>query len=270
MDSRKLFINLVSFFVATGVFIGGKLAHSADLGKDVMAVVNGKKITLSTYDSYIKQRGLPKDLDPTTQRDMVLNELINRELIYQDALQKKVDKSQNIRTLLENARQNIIAGEMLRKTTEEEIPKKTLQTEYENFIKTLNNREFKASHILLSDKKTAEDVIAELKKGGNFQKLAKEKSTGPSGPMGGDLGWFRSEQMVKPFADAVANMKKGTFSETPVNTQFGWHVILLEDSRATDTPKFEDMEDQLRMRVQNKSVESYINSLRKKAKIKTR
>lgn len=272
MDSdKKYLIHLITFFIAIGIFSGSKLVHSADLSKaekTVLFEVNGKKITRATYDAYIKRRGIPKDIDQSSQVKMVMEELINRELIVQDAVKKEVDQTPEVRTELENMRLNIVAGVMLKnasdsfKVTDQEVKK-----EYEAYVKTLKGEEFKASHILLTSKSDAEKVIKQLDKGKEFKKLAKEKSTGPSGPNGGDLGWFNPKQMVKPFSDAVAKLKKGKYTKTPVQTKFGWHVILKEDSRTTPAPKYDDIKDQIKMRLQNKGVEAYIGSLRKQAKI---
>ena len=269
MDSNKLLVHLISFFVAIGVFAGSKLAHSADKAeKTVLVEVNGKKITRATYDAYVKRRGLPKDLNEATQIKMVLDELINRELIVQDAIKKKADKSPAVRVELENMRLNIIAGEMLTKASEDyKVTEKDMKTEYQKYVQGLNNQEYKARHILLESQKDAQAVIEQLKQGAKFEELAKEKSTGPSGPMGGDLGWFNPDQMLKPFSAAVAKLKKGEFSQSPVQTDYGWHVILKEDERKTDAPKYEDLKEQIRMRLQNKGVENYIGKLRADAKI---
>lgn len=270
MDSNnKYLIHLISFFIAIGIFCGSKLAHSASKAESTVLVeVNGKKITRATYDDYVKRRGLPKDIDSNTQARMIIDELINRELIVQDAVKKEVDKSPRVKRELANMRMNILAGEMLKNASDSyKVTEKEIKKQYDGYIKTLNNKEYKASHILLKTKKDADAVINDLNKGKNFKKLAKAKSTGPSAPNGGDLGWFRPEQMVKPFSDAVAELKKGKYSKTPVKTDFGWHVILKEDMRTTDAPKYQDLKEQIRMRLQNKGVEAYIGSLRKKAKI---
>ena len=122
--------------------------------------------------------------------------------------------------------------------------------------------QFKARHILVEAQGLAEDLISELDEGANFEELAKEHSTGPSGPNGGDLGWFAPDQMVKPFSDAVANLDDGSYTETPVQTQFGWHVILREHSRDNEPPTLESVRDVIKQRVEQEKFQNYIQELR--------
>jgi len=157
---------------------------------------------------------------------------------------------------------------MLKKTASEtEISDANMKKAYDGFVKELGTVEYKARHILLSTEKEANDVIAELDKGADFANTATHKSVGPSAESGGDLGWFAPNQMVKPFSDAVSLLKKGEYSKKPVNTQFGWHVIKLEDTRKLPPPAFDEIKGQLQMRLQQQVIESYLENLRKKAKI---
>ena len=129
-------------------------------------------------------------------------------------------------------------------------------------------KEYKARHILTTTETEAQAVIAQLNKGANFATLAKEKSIDTSSAQnGGELGWFSPDQMVKPFADAVEKLKKGSYTQTPVHTQYGWHVILLQDVRAVQPPPFDEVKDQVRGIMQNRIIGEYIDGLRKKAKI---
>ena len=142
-----------------------------------------------------------------------------------------------------------------------------LKKEYQEQIKNAPKEEYKARHILVKTEDEAKEIIKSLKDGADFEKLAKEKSIGPSGPNGGDLGWFTATTMVPEFADAVAKLKKGDITDQPVKTQFGWHVIKLEDTRKVDPPSFDSMKDKLRSIVANKSIQNYLSELHKKAKI---
>ena len=153
-----------------------------------------------------------------------------------------------------------IASDM--KITDEQLKK-----EYDAKIATANVTEYKASHILLKSQKDAEAVIKELDGGAVFSDVAKAKSTGPTGPDGGDLGWFKASQMVPPFAQALTQLQKGTYTKTPVQTQFGWHVILLEDTRKATPPKFEDVKPQLANMMRGQQINNYIEKLRKNAKV---
>jgi peptidyl-prolyl cis-trans isomerase C len=128
-------------------------------------------------------------------------------------------------------------------------------------------KEYKARHILVEKQETAESIIRELQAGGDFSKLAKEESKDSSAQAGGDLGWFSPQTMVKPFADAVAALEKGKYTTTPVKSEFGYHVIILDDVRSPEAPKFEDVKPQVEMFVQRKKLQEYLDGLRKTAKI---
>ena len=245
-------------------------AEKADNKKKdgLIATVNGQKITASMLEQYQRSRGFIENVDQKQQTQLMIEELINRELIYQDGVKNGVDKSDEVKEQIKLLEKNIVAGATLRNVVEVgKISDKELKEEYEKRKKDLAIPEFKASHILVEDEKEAKDIIALLDKGKNFAELAKEKSTGPSAPHGGDLGWFKPQEMVPQFSVAVAALKNNEYTKEPVKTDFGWHVILRVDSREVDAPPFEQMKEQLTMRVQNIQVEQYIKSLRDKAKI---
>lgn len=234
----------------------------------LIATVNGKKITASMLDEYKRSRGFIENISKKQQTQMMIEELINRELIYQDAVKNGIDKKPEIKKQIELMKKNVVAGAMLRNVTQATaISDDELKKEYDKRKKDMTAHEYKASHILVEKESEAQDIIKQLEKGGKFAELAKTKSTGPSATHGGDLGWFKPAEMVKPFSQAVAKLKNGEYTKTPVKTDFGWHVILRVDSRALPPPPFEQMREQLRMRVQNLQIEQYIGSLRNKAKI---
>jgi peptidyl-prolyl cis-trans isomerase C len=133
---------------------------------------------------------------------------------------------------------------------------------YDEQIQGAPGQEYKARHILLETQGEAIDVIAQLEGGADFAELAKEKSTGPSGPSGGDLGWFPPDRMVAEFSQAVQEMKDGEFSKVPVQTQFGWHVILREESRASVPPPFDSVRDVLKQQVEGQKLQDFIEGLR--------
>jgi peptidyl-prolyl cis-trans isomerase C len=245
----------------------GSTAMAAD--DDTIATVNGTKITEWTLKRYASQRGLPPEMPKGQQREALIEELVNRELIYRDAVSIGIDRAPAIVNEIAHQRVNIIASTMLNRSSDRfAVDEVILKKEYENRKSELGGKELKARHILLKTEDEAKAVIEELNKGDDFATLAGKKSTGPSAVSGGDLGWFATDQMVKPFSDAAAKLKKGSYTKTPVKTQFGWHVILLEDSRLVDPPKFDDIKEQIRVGVQNKLIENYIGGLRDKAKIK--
>ena len=136
---------------------------------------------------------------------------------------------------------------------------------YEEQIALVSNKEFKARHILVDTQAAAVALIEELQGGADFIKLAQEHSTGPSGTSGGDLGWFTAQAMVKPFSDAVATMEEGAFTTSPVQTQFGWHVILLEETRDGAPPPLESVSDVIKQRIAQEKFQEFMLGLRSKA-----
>lgn len=232
---------------------------------EVIAVVNGKNITLGDLQILLSSKaatGAP--VDPSS----ILNEAISRELIKQAAEKEGLDKSDDFKKAMEVQRTSLLVNALLsEKMQKVDISDEALKKAYDEEMKSAPKQEFKARHILVKTEDEAKKVIDELKNGADFIKLAKEKSTGPSGPNGGDLGWFEPNMMVPEFADAVSMLKKGQITEKPVKTKFGWHVIKLEDTRKVEPPTFESMKEKLRASVANKALQDYIAELHKSAKI---
>ena len=142
------------------------------------------------------------------------------------------------------------------------VSEEEILAEYQEQVKLAPPLQFKARHILVATQGEAVDVIAQLDDGANFEELAREKSTGPTAPNGGDLDWFSPNQMVAPFATAVAALENGAHTSTPVQTQFGWHVILREDSRESTPPTLESARDGINQQIQQKKFEAHLASLR--------
>lgn len=267
----KLKIALLIATITISTFSTAYIVAAEKKDEATLAVVNGKKITEETLALYARQRNLPPGGASPQQRKALIEELINRELIYQDAITLGVDKSKAIQAEIEHQRVNIIASTMISRSSDRfAVSDQDMRKEYEARKGELGGKEMKARHILLNSKKEAEDIIAKLGKGDDFAKLASSHSTGPSATNGGDLGWFRADQMVKSFADAAGRLKKGSYTKEPVQTQYGWHVILLEDSRSVEAPPFDSIKEQIRVGLQNKLIEQYISGLREKAKIEHR
>ena len=253
-----IFISILALFVASA-------AIAAD---DTVATVNGTKIkkqTLDTYTKFIQAANQGAQIDSR----LVLSELIKMELLYQEALKQKVDKDPDVAVRAEMQRKELLANALLQKSgIGAPIPDDELKKIYDEKIKTQNITEFKARHILVKGEDEAKAIIAELDKGGSFDELAKSKSTDAgTKENGGDLGWFASPQMVPEFSQAVAGLQKGSYTKTPVQTRYGYHIIKLEDSRAATPPSFEDSKKRIVASIQNSRLLDYIESLRKKAKI---
>jgi len=251
------------------LLVAATLPVTSFAADEPVAVVNGKPISQKTYDFYLRQLQAERpNANLAGNRQLIINELVNRELLYQDAMKKKLDKDPDVAFALEQLRMNTMIQANVGKVAESmNITDEMLKKEYDEKIAKADISEYKARHILLKSEDEAKAVIKELDNGAVFSDVAKAKSTGPTGPDGGDLGWFKAGQMVPPFAQALTQMQKGTYSKAPVQTQFGWHVILLEDTRKATPPKFEDVKPQLANMMRGQQINAYIQNLRKNAKV---
>jgi peptidyl-prolyl cis-trans isomerase C len=228
------------------------------------ATVNGADIDSTIVDFYLES-ALQKPAAQATaeERERVIRELTDIYLLstQRTALQlatsdrfKAQIELQNRGTLAQAVAQDFVAKNQ---ASDEEI-----LAAYEAQIATTPPLQFKARHILVETQAAATELISQLNSGGDFEELAKEHSTGPSGPSGGDLPWFSPEQMVQPFSEAVAALEDGQYSSEPVQTQFGWHVILREDSRANEPPTLESVRATIKQNVEQAKFQSYLEKLR--------
>lgn len=212
--------------------------------RTVLATVNGTEITMGhVYAALANLSEEERRLAP----DVLLQGLTER-LIQQEALSSSADgASRAVELRLENDRRAMIAAERVQNMAAElEITDEEVKALYdERFADFTPATEYNAAHILVATEDEAKAIVTELEGGADFAELAKEKSTGPSGPGGGKLGWFSADRMVAPFSAAVAEMEPGAIS-APVKTDFGWHVIKLEDTRIPEVPPLEAMEGELR------------------------
>jgi peptidyl-prolyl cis-trans isomerase C len=243
---------------------------AAPQNPNVVATVNGKPIPQSQLDSLIKERVAQGEQDNEEMRKKLREDLITRELLYQEMVKSGFDKNPGNTTQAEFVRQNFLLQAYLQDYIKAHpVGDDMLKAEYDKIKSELENKqEYHARHILLEKESEAKDIIAQLKKGSKFDKLAAEKSkdTSNSGN-GGDLGWNLPTNYVKPFADALLKLKKGQYTQTPVQTQFGWHVVKLEDVRPVRVPQFEDVKPKLQQRFQQQQFEKFLADLRAKAKI---
>ncbi len=242
---------------------------AAPAAADVVATVNGTPITEDMLDTYVDERtrGHGSQISPD-DRTNLLNQLISLELLADEAQKQGVDKKKDVAIDLELQRSSLLASNLIHGYLDSHpVSDDDLKAAYQDHIKGMDLKEYKARHILVKTEAEANDVIAKLNKGADFATLAKKVSTGPSGKDGGDLGWFSPSQMVKPFSDAVAQLKKGEYTKSPVQTRFGWHVIKLEDTRKVPAPTFDDLKSNLENKLKGQAVEAYVNQLRGQAKI---
>jgi peptidyl-prolyl cis-trans isomerase C len=255
--------------LALAVVLGSAgLAQAADMPQSrTLVKVNGESVKDTHFLVYRAQRAHGKPMDQQAQMGL-LNELVNTVVIAQEAEKQGLDKHPELLAAMDVARYRILAEAAVQQHLRDNpVTDKEIKVAYQAQYGNKNLTEYKARHILLKTEDEAKAVIAQLDKGADFAKLAKEKSTGPSGANGGDLGWFEKGAMVKPFADAVAKMSKGGHSATPVKTQFGWHVIELEDSRDQPPPKLEAVKAELTQNLNREKVAAYLKSVREKAKV---
>jgi peptidyl-prolyl cis-trans isomerase C len=233
----------------------------------VLASVNGAPITEAVLELYQQQMQARAPGNPAAMnRETILSEVINLELARQSGEKKGLDKDTKFQLQIEQQKRAVLASAAIQQylsanpITDEELTKL-----YDEQVP--KGDEYKARHILVEEQETAKKLIVELDGGADFSELAKEHSTGPSGKSGGELGWFSPKQMVAPFSEAAASLEKGAYTKEPVKTQFGWHIIILDDSRASTPPPFEQVKPQLQAFVQKQRVQQYITGLREGANI---
>ncbi len=235
----------------------------------VVATVNGTGISKSEYDFYVKTltQGKPMELTPDQKRQ-VLDELVSMQLMANQGLKDHVETEPEAVARLEVTRMRLLADAESQKYLKDKEPSDAdLHAEYETALAGIDKTEYHARHILVASKDQAEALIKKIKAGAKFEDVAKANSIDGSKSNGGDLGWFTASHMVKPFADAVKGLKKGEMTQEPVQTQFGWHIIQLEDTREVTPPSFDQVKDQLKNRVLQKKLQAYVEELKKSATV---
>jgi peptidyl-prolyl cis-trans isomerase C len=247
---------------------GGATTAAADTSP-ALATVNGATITQNFFDFYIKAIAgkKPSDLTPE-QQSAALDNLIRARLVAQQADKDGVDKTADTEELLELTRLNVLQQTMEERYLKDKKPtEQELRAEYENQVAALPKLEYHARHILVATEPFAQGVVQSLEKGAKFEDVAKKESMDSSKDNGGDLGWFTPDRMVKPFADAVTSLKPGDYTHKPIQTQYGWHVIQLVDTRPLSPPPFDQVKQRLEQVVQAKKFKAYTDDLISKAKI---
>lgn len=233
-----------------------------------VATVNGKAIPAARLDMVVKQVvAQGKQPDSPQLRDAIKKDLIAREVLIQEADKEGYGIRPEVKEQLENARQSIIINAMLADFVKKNPVKDAeIKAEYDKIKAQSGDKEYHARHILVGTEAEAKDIIARLKAGAKFEDLAKASKDG-SAANGGDLNWATAASYVKPFSDAMVALKNGQYTETPVKTQFGYHVIKLEESRTLKIPAFEEVKGQVAESLQQKKLAAYREELQKKAKI---
>jgi peptidyl-prolyl cis-trans isomerase C len=235
---------------------------------ETVSTVNGAAIDSSVLDFYMQSRTQRPPSEVTAEeRTALLGELTDLYLLSTQESAKAVRADPQMQAQIELQTRSLVAQNVATQyIAAMDITDEEILAEYQEQSTLAPPLQYKARHILVESQGAAATIITELDLGGDFEALAKEKSTGPSGPNGGDLGWFSPNQMVKPFSDAVAAMEDGQYSSTPVQTDFGWHVILREESRTTEAPPLESVRDTIVQALQQKKFQSYLEAIREGAK----
>ena len=233
----------------------------------LVATVNNSPITQDVLDVYAAQRKAQPGNEQANTEEAILNELIALELMRQDSIKKGLDSQPVVIATLNQTTRTTLAGIAIKDfMSKNPVTDEAAKVAYDEQMGAAG-KEYNARHILVADEDTAKEVIKLLDSGSDFSELAKEKSTGPSGASGGKLGWFGAGQMVKPFSDAAAELEKGAYTKAPVQTQFGWHVIILDDVRDSTPPPFDDVKDRIKMLLANQQLQAYVESMKGTATI---
>jgi peptidyl-prolyl cis-trans isomerase C len=235
-----------------------------------VATVNGTPIPRAEYDIYLKSllQGRPTTELTAEQKGQVLDQMISMNLLAAQATKEGLDKEPDVAARLNVLRTRVLAdAESERFLKGKEPTDADLHAEYDSAVAAMDKTEYHARHILVASKDKAEQLIKKIKGGAKFEDVAKAESTDGSKTNGGDLGWFTLTRMAKPFGDAVKGLKKGEMTSEPVQTQFGWHVIKLEDTREVAPPPFDQVKQQVTNGAIQKKLQAYVDSLKQNAKI---
>ncbi|MFY0624006.1 MAG: peptidylprolyl isomerase [Pelagimonas sp.] len=250
----------VTLGLALPVFAADRLTADS-----VVATVNGTDITLGHMLSV--RSGLPEQyqqLPDTVLWDGILDQLIQQEVLAQDEL---AQETRSVKVALDNERRSLLASEVISRVADMAVTKEDIEKAYQDtYLTGAKGQEYNASHILVESKEEAEAIALQLRGGAEFAEMAREKSTGPSGPNGGALGWFSAGMMVAPFQTAVESLKPGEVSG-PVETQFGWHVIKLNETRIQEAPDLAEVRGEIEVKLQQEAVEAKVDSLVSSAKV---
>lgn len=275
IDSSHLSpLNFLDFFMKKK--LSSALVAAALLGAVALpvaaqnvAIVNGKAVPKARAEllrQQVERSGRPMTPEIENQ---IKEEVIAREVFMQEAKKRGLEASSDFKGQMELARQTLLIRELFADFQKKNpVSDAEVKAEYDKFVAASNGKEFKASHILVESEEEAKTLIAAIKKGDKFEDLAKQKSKDPgSGARGGDLDWSSPNRYVSEFSQALLSLKKGDMTEAPVKSEFGWHIIRLDDERKAELPKLEDVKPQIAQQLQQQKLAQFQESLRAKAKV---
>lgn len=259
--SRLAALLLTAALVSAPVF-------AADTKGKAFATVNGQAIPQYVYDAFATEQKAQGTPDSPELQNAIKEELVRREILAQEAKKKGLDKKPEIVGQIDLARQAVLIRAFLSDYVHANpITEERLKKDYEAIKTNMGGTEYKARHVLLEKEEDAKALIAKLDKGEKLADHAKESKDPGSKDNGGELGWSSPNSYVKPFAEALQKLKKGDYTKQPVKTEFGYHVIQLDDTRALTPPPFEQVKPQLQQRANQQLVEQLVKDLRAKAKV---
>ena len=248
------------------------LLSSSALAEEPKVIVEVDNFNLNTmHFAYFAAKQTPDGEPSAEQQIKLLNELVNTFILSNSAEGQALAQQPDLAAAIDVSRARLITQALIENTLENSpVTDNEIQAIYDEQYAGKTKQEFKARHILVKTEDEAKALIKQLDDGADFAELAKKHSTGPSNSAGGDLGWFEKDMMVKPFADAVASMSNGTHSRSPVNTQFGWHIILREDAKDLGAVELAQVKDDIISSVRTQKLRALINKLRENAKVEVK
>jgi peptidyl-prolyl cis-trans isomerase C len=269
MKTRQMKMHFGFLAIAVAVlFAVPQVSFAKGADDAVIATVNGDKIYKKDVSEVLKnipeQAGDPKQIFP-----MVVEQIINEKLIDEASAAAKVEQNPEFQKQLDVLKSQLAKQFYVQEALKDKVSDKAIKAEYEKFKKENKGKEeMHARHILVPTEEEAKQVIKDLDAGAKFEDLAKQRSSGPTAQRGGDLGYFVKEEMIPEFSEAAFKLKPGTYTKTPVKTQFGWHVVKAEERRMRPVPEFKDIEAAIRNKLGQDALAALVEGLRAKADIK--
>jgi peptidyl-prolyl cis-trans isomerase C len=261
--ARKRVTHAVRLFAGAGLMSIGVLVSAQNV-----AVVNGKPIPKARADAFIQELVKQGQQDTAQLQALVRQDLIDREILVQEAQRRGLSGKPEVRFQLDNMRQQVLINALVQdQISKSPVTEADIKAEYARLVKSEAGKEYRARHILVDKEDEAKAIIDNLKKGAKFEDLAKQSKDPGSAARGGDLDWANASSFVEPFSKAMAALEKGKTTESPVQTQFGWHVIRLDDVRDSKPPEFHEVKDQLGEAMRRRKLQDFQQQLKAKAKI---